>query len=93
MRDIHRRWSAYVRVLYLLGVKTLILTNAAGGVNQSFNVGDLMLITDHIKFLPRVLPAVSTCLSLPPFFDLSCLYSQRLRDIAHKCAEKQGASA
>ena len=39
----------YVRVLRLLGVKTLVLTNAAGGVNPAFTPGDFMLITDHIK--------------------------------------------
>ena len=38
-----------VRVMKLLGVKTLVVTNAAGAVNTSFNPGDLMIITDHIK--------------------------------------------
>ena len=37
-----------IRVLGLLGIKTLLLSNAAGGVNPSFNVGDIMLIKDHI---------------------------------------------
>ncbi len=40
-----------VRVMRLLGVETLIVTNAAGGLNQDFKVGDLMLITDHINLL------------------------------------------
>lgn len=40
-----------VRVLKLLGVETLILTNAAGGLNPEFNAGDLMLITDHINWV------------------------------------------
>lgn len=40
-----------VRVMHLLGVKTLIASNAAGGINQNFEYGDLMLIKDHI-FLP-----------------------------------------
>lgn len=39
-----------IRVMKLLGVETIIVTNAAGGVNTSFNPGDLMLIKDHIKF-------------------------------------------
>lgn len=39
-----------IRVMQLLGVKTLFLSNAAGGVNPAFKVGDLMLITDHISF-------------------------------------------
>lgn len=38
-----------VRVMHLLGVKTLFLSNAAGGVNPAFKVGDLMVITDHIS--------------------------------------------
>lgn len=41
--------TLYVRVLALLGVKNLILTNAAGAINTSFKPGDLMLITDHIS--------------------------------------------
>lgn len=39
-----------IRVMHFLGVKTVILTNAAGGVDPSFHVGDLMLIHDHINF-------------------------------------------
>ena len=39
-----------VRVLKLLGVKTLLLSNAAGGVNPGFKVGDIMIINDHISF-------------------------------------------
>jgi purine-nucleoside phosphorylase len=39
-----------IRVMKLLGVETLLISNAAGGVNPSFKVGDLMIITDHISF-------------------------------------------
>ena len=38
-----------VRVMHMLGVKTLLLSNAAGGVNSNFKVGDLMIINDHIS--------------------------------------------
>ena len=38
-----------VRVFFLLGVRTLLVTNAAGGLNSSFQVGDIMLIQDHIN--------------------------------------------
>ncbi|HCA28533.1 MAG TPA: purine-nucleoside phosphorylase [Ruminococcaceae bacterium] len=83
--------SFYVRVLHLLGVKKLILTNAAGGVNHSFRVGDLMLITDHIKFFPES-PARGA--HQPEFggrfFDLSHIYSARMRNIAGQCADKLG---
>lgn len=38
-----------VRVMHLLGVKTLVVTNAAGGLNPDFNVGDIMIMKDHIN--------------------------------------------
>lgn len=83
--------SYYVRVLHLLGVKKLILTNAAGAVNQSFRPGDFMLITDHIKFYS----GSSAAGSLIPkfgtrFFDLSRVYSPRMRDIAREIAKQRG---
>lgn len=40
-----------IRVMHFLGVKTVILTNAAGGVNKNFQAGDVMLINDHINFV------------------------------------------
>ncbi len=42
-----------VRVLYFLGVKSIIVSNAAGGLNPDFKQGDLMIITDHINFFPE----------------------------------------
>ena len=42
-----------VRIMKALGVDTLILSNAAGGMNKSFNIGDIMLITDHINLFPE----------------------------------------
>ncbi len=44
-----------VRVLIYLGIKSLFLSNAAGGVNPSFQIGDIMVITDHISLLPNPL--------------------------------------
>ena len=38
-----------VRVMHLLGVKTLVVTNASGGLNPAFNVGDIMVMKDHIN--------------------------------------------
>ena len=44
-----------VRVMKLLGIKNLLVSNAAGGVNHSFKVGDLMIISDHINMMPNPL--------------------------------------
>ncbi|MFI3321688.1 MAG: purine-nucleoside phosphorylase [Rikenellaceae bacterium] len=44
-----------IRVMRLLGVDTLLVSNAAGAINQSFSIGDLMIITDHISFIPNPL--------------------------------------
>ena len=77
----------YVRVLQMLGVKTLILTNAAGGVNTAFSVGDLMLITDHIKLCtdsPARGPADERLGAR--FFDMTHTYTPRLQEIARRTA-------
>ena len=71
-----------VRVMALLGVQKLILTNAAGGVNLNFYPGDLMLISDHINFsgsnplIGQNLPEFG-----PRFPDVSDVYTQKLRKI------------
>lgn len=78
-----------IRLFHLLGVKTVILTNAAGAVNTSFNIGDIMLIKDHIKLTgASPLRGENICEFGPRFFDVSDMYSKKLRVIAKKCAEK-----
>ena len=69
-----------VRVLAALGVKTLVLTNACGGVNLSFRPGDLMLISDHINF-SGANPLIGPNLDAfgPRFPDMSDLYTASLR--------------
>lgn len=69
-----------VRVLAALGVKTLVLTNACGGVNLSFRPGDLMLISDHINF-SGANPLIGANLDAfgPRFPDMSDLYTASLR--------------
>lgn len=78
-----------VRVMKELGVKKLIVTNAAGGINKNFNVGDIMLITDHINFT-GVNPLIGKNDERfgVRFPDMSYAYSPKLREIALKCAEK-----
>ena len=69
-----------VRVMSLLGVKQLILTNACGGVNLNFFPGDLMLISDHINFSGNN-PLIGENLAQfgPRFPDVSDVYCKRLR--------------
>lgn len=77
-----------VRVLRLLGAETLIVTNAAGAVNREFNVGDIMLITDHIKLF-GVSPLCGPNIDEfgPRFPDMSHVYTPALREKARKAAE------
>ena len=80
-----------VRVMALLGVQKLILTNAAGGVNLNFYPGDLMLISDHINFsgsnplIGQNLPEFG-----PRFPDVSDVYTQKLRKIIMEKAADNG---
>lgn len=80
-----------VRLFKLLGVKTTILTNAAGAVNKSYNVGDIMIVSDHIKF-NGASPLRGKNLDFfgPRFFDVTDMYTKKLRKIALKCAEGSG---
>ena len=80
-----------VRVMKALGVKTVILTNAAGGVNASYAVGDLMLITDHINMTGRN-PLTGPNLDAlgERFPDMSAAYDCRLRSLAHAAAARLG---
>jgi purine-nucleoside phosphorylase len=76
-----------VRVLGLLGVKTLILTNAAGGVNTSFSRGALMVIDDHINLIGgNPLVGANDDRFGPRFPDMTEVYSSRLRAIADRAA-------
>ena len=81
-----------VRVFKLLGVETVILTNAAGAINPEYNVGDIMLINDHIKFAstsPLRGPNVPE-FGEKRFFDVGDMYTKELRTLAHKCAANIG---
>ncbi|WNR42516.1 purine-nucleoside phosphorylase [Paenibacillus roseipurpureus] len=79
-----------VRVMKELGVETLIVTNAAGGVNESFQVGDLMVISDHLNMTFRnpLIGPNDSALGVR-FPDMSEAYSKRLRKLAHEVAANQ----
>ena len=80
-----------VRVLGLLGVKTLILTNAAGGVNTSFAEGALMVIDDHINLSgANPLSGANEDRFGPRFPDMTEVYSSRLRGIADRAGKAIG---
>ena len=79
-----------LRVLRLLGCNKLVITNASGGVNLDFRVGDICLLTDHIKFFMdsplrgQNIPEFGT-----RFPDSTHLYTPRLQDIARQVAQAQ----
>ncbi len=80
-----------IKVMKELGVKTLILTNAAGAVNETFKPADLMIITDHINFMgknPLIGPNDNTLGERFP--DMSEVYNKDLIEIAEKCANNLG---
>ena len=77
------------RILPGLGVKTVILSNAAGGMNPTFKVGDIMLIRDHINLFgnnPLIGPNDDEL--GPRFPNMSEVYSHRLLKLAHQTGEK-----
>lgn len=80
-----------IKVMKKLGVKTLLLTNAAGGVNESFKPSDLMIITDHINSMGTN-PLIGTNDETlgERFPDMSEIYKKDLIEIADECAAKLG---
>ena len=78
-------------VLRELGVEELVVTNAAGGINTSFGVGDLMLITDQINLLGQNPCAGTEQADLwPRFFDMTHAFAPELRDRARNAAKSCG---
>jgi purine-nucleoside phosphorylase len=83
-----------IRVMHMLGVKTLILTNAAGGMNPAYRVGDVMMINDHINFVGM---AGNNPLMGPNdesfgkrFVGMVQTYDRDLRKLAHRVAGEAG---
>jgi purine-nucleoside phosphorylase len=83
-----------LRVMHLMGVRTVILTNAAGGLNQNYRVGDLMLLNDHINFVgmgghnPLVGPNDDSI--GPRFPGMVQTYDRELRQLACQVAQQAG---
>lgn len=79
-----------IRVMKELGIRTLFVSNAAGGMNQDFEIGDLMIITDHINFFPEHPLRGKNIPYGPRFPDMSEAYSKELIQKADKIAEEKG---
>ena len=83
-----------IRVMHLLGIDTLILTNAAGGLNQSFKAGDIMVINDHINLVGLVghnpLRGPNDDSIGPRFPGMVHSYNRELRQLAHQVADENG---
>lgn len=80
-----------IRVFSLLGIKNLILTNAAGGVDTGFSPGDLMLIKDHINLSGlNALIGPNEDMFGPRFLGCSDIYTSNIREQAEQIAEKIG---
>lgn len=74
-------------LMHALGVTELVVTNAAGGINTGFDVGDLMLIEDHINLLgANPLAAPEEPELFPRFYDMTQAYSPALRERAQRAA-------
>ena len=79
-----------VRVMYELGIRTLFVSNAAGGVNPDFEIGDLMLIRDHINFLPEHPLRGKNFPTGPRFPDMHEAYDHALLEMARTIAREKG---
>ena len=79
-----------IRVMKVLGIQYLFVSNAAGGVNYDFKVGDLMVITDHINHLPNPLVGPNMEEFGPRFPDMTRPYDPALRAKAFQIAEELG---
>jgi purine-nucleoside phosphorylase len=80
-----------VRMMRVLGIMNLLVTNAAGCVNTAWSPGDLMLISDHIKLVPdNPLRGANIEELGERFFDMSTAYSETLRAMAREQASRLG---
>ena len=78
-----------IRVMYELGIKTLFVSNAAGGMNPQFRIGDLMIITDHINLFPEHPLRGKNFPTGPRFPDMHETYSKELIKEATQIAKEK----
>jgi purine-nucleoside phosphorylase len=79
-----------VRVMKFLGIRTLFVSNASGGINPAFRTGDVMVITDHINLIPNPLIGPNIAELGPRFPDMHGCYDPGLRAIAREVAAGEG---
>jgi purine-nucleoside phosphorylase len=79
-----------VRVMKFMGIETLFVSNASGGMDPSFEVGDLMIINDHINLLPNPLIGKHYAEFGPRFPDMSHPYDKKLIEMAEVIAKENG---
>lgn len=79
-----------VRVMKYLGIRNLFLSNAAGGVNPGYQIGDIMIITDHINLMTNPLIGLNDDRIGPRFPDMSVSYDRSLIKKAVEIAERNG---
>ncbi len=82
-----------IRLMHCAGVRTLLLTNAAGGIGEKQDTGSFMLLTDHIaSMMPSPLRGTNDPEMGLRFPDMTAVYDQELRALAHKCADREQVS-
>lgn len=79
-----------VRVMHELGITNLFVSNASGGMNPDFEIGDLMLITDHINFMPEHPLHGPNFPTGPRFPDMHEAYDHAYLDLARQIAKEKG---
>lgn len=79
-----------VRVMKLLGIEFLFVSNAAGGVNFDYHVGDLVIIKDHINMMPNPLIGPNLSDFGPRFPDMTCAYDLELQQLAERIGIQMG---
>lgn len=77
------------RVMYELGIETLFVSNASGGMNPSFQIGDLMIIDDHINFFPEHPLHGKNFPTGPRFPDMHEAYDKSLRQLVDDIAKEK----